>query len=105
MAYRYGAEKPSAGTLDPNALANKTHPWATNRKGDQSVAGPDGKMIVQVAGPSPLICLGLTVLIKPAFSKTLVGRLIVMCEIKTVLDERRAGVCIVADTITANPWI
>ena len=62
-------------------------------------------MIFQVSGPGPLICLGQTVLIKAAFSKTLICRLIVMREIKTVLDERRAGICIVADTITANPWI
>ena len=105
MAYRYGAEKPSADTLDPNALANKTLPWATNRKGRPEHGGSNGKMIVQVAGPGPLICLGLTVLIKAAFPKTLIGRLIVMYEIEVVFDERGAGVGIVANTIASDPRV
>ncbi len=75
------------------------------QEGRPEHGGSDGEMIVQVACPGPLICLRLTVLIQAAFSKTLIGRLIVMCEIKVMFDERGAGVGIVANTIASDPRV
>jgi hypothetical protein len=62
-------------------------------------------MIVQMARAGAEFCLGLAVLIQARFPKTLIRRLIVMCEIQIVLDERGAGVRIVADTVPSHPRV
>jgi len=62
-------------------------------------------MIVQVARAGAKFRFGLAVLVTVGFPKTLIRRLIVMCEIQIVLDERGAGVGIVANTIPSDPGV
>ena len=62
-------------------------------------------MVVEVARSSAELHLRLAVCVAPGFPKTFICRLIVVCEIKAVLDEGRASIRIVADPIAPNPWI
>ena len=65
----------------------------------------DGEMVVEVARASAKFRLGLAVLVKAAFPKTVIGRLIIVREIQIVLDERGAGVRVIADAIPSDPGV
>jgi hypothetical protein len=65
----------------------------------------DGEMVVEVPGARAEEGLGLAKGIEAFLAKGLVGRLIVVAEVEIVLDQRGAGVSVIADTITPNPRI
>jgi hypothetical protein len=62
-------------------------------------------VIVEVARTGAAFRLRLAILVKAAFSKTIVRRLVVMREVKVVFDKRGAGICVITDTITSDPWV
>ena len=62
-------------------------------------------MVVEVSRAGAKFRLGLPVHVTAAFAKALIRRLIITCEIQIVLDERCAGVRIIADTIPSDPGV
>jgi len=67
--------------------------------------GTDGEMVVEMARARAVEGLGLATGIDAFIAERLVGRLIVVGKVKVVLDERGAGISVVANTITTNPRI
>jgi len=65
----------------------------------------DGEMVVEMSGARAEHGLGLAKGIEALLAEGLVGRLVVMGKVEVMLDERGAGISIVADTIAANPRI
>ena len=63
------------------------------------------EVIVEVARTGAELCIRLAILVKAAFSKTIIGRLVVMGKIQTVLDEWCAGIRVVANTVATYPWV
>jgi hypothetical protein len=62
------------------------------------------EVIVEVARAGAESRLRLAILVKAAFSKTIIGRLVVMGKIQTALDEWCAGIRVVANTVAPYPW-
>jgi hypothetical protein len=62
-------------------------------------------MVVEMARARAEERLRLATGIDAFIAEGLVGRLIVVGKVKVVLDERGAGISVVANTITANPRI
>ena len=64
-----------------------------------------GEMIFEVARAGAKFTFDLSIFIESAFAKAFICKLIVVCEIKTVLDERGAGISLITNPIPANPGI
>jgi hypothetical protein len=62
-------------------------------------------MVFEMARTSPKLRLWVAVLIKTVFPKAIISRLVVMREIQTMLNERGAGVSVVANTVPADPRV
>ena len=67
--------------------------------------GADGEMVVEMAGRRSELGARQAGGIDMVRAKALIGRLVVMCEVQAMLDQRRAGVSVIANAIAAHPWI
>jgi len=62
-------------------------------------------VILQVAGGSEVFDEYVAMLVVAGLAETFIGKFVVLSEVEAVLDERGAGVGIVADTVAADPGV
>src|ERR1700674_2900413 len=67
--------------------------------------GADGEMVVEVAGGSSKVGLGLVIFVDARPAEAFVGMPIVFGEIETVLDQRSASKSIIADAVPTHPGV
>jgi hypothetical protein len=84
---------------------NKNTAMSEDQERRPEDGGADGEMVVEMARARAEGGLRLATGIEVFIAEGLVGRLVVVGKVKVVLDERGAGISVVANTITANPRI
>ncbi len=84
---------------------NKNAAMSEDQERRPEDGGADGEMVVEMARARAEEGLRLATGIEAFIAEGLVGRLIVVGKVKVVLDERGAGISVVANTITTNPRI
>jgi len=84
---------------------NKNAAMSEDQERRPEDGGTDTEMVVEMARARAEGGLRLATGIDAFIAERLVGRLIVAGKVKVVLDERGAGISVVANTITTNPRI
>jgi hypothetical protein len=84
---------------------NKNSAMSEDQERRPEDGGADGEMVVEMARARAEEGLRLATGIEAFIAEGLVSRLIVVGKVKVVLDERGAGISVVANTITTNPRI
>ena len=67
--------------------------------------GPDGEVILEMAGEGAKFGLGLAAFVEARAAKTFIGMPVVFGEIEIVLNQGGAGKGVITDAVAAHPGI
>ena len=100
-----GSGKAVGGNGRTEGACEKDASVSEEQKRSPENSGADTEVILEMAGGCAEVGFWPAVFVYAGIAKTGIGVLIVASEIEAMLDERRAGKSVIADSVAAHPGI